>query len=138
MISRPQNLILRSRDKSSDSTQVCVTMFLFVSSIIISQLRRPIEFKFSQISYCMQCWDTLSEKTGIWQLPKVSILSLKYCLKLNATFQILTLCFDDLPSFWHDASVSATSAKKPTRATRRNSLAIFRNEWRILFESEVR
>ena len=43
------------------------------SSIILSQLRRPIEPDFSQVSYFMHiCWDTSSEKTGLWQLPIVS------------------------------------------------------------------
>ena len=45
------------------------------SVIIISQLRRPIELKFWQVCYficsCF-CWDTPSEKTGLWQLPIVS------------------------------------------------------------------
>ena len=42
------------------------------SFIIISQLRRPIELIFSQVVYfkCI-CWDTSSEKTGLWQLPVV-------------------------------------------------------------------
>ena len=41
------------------------------SSIIISQLQRPIEFKFSQVCYLVH-WDTPSDKTGLWHLPKVS------------------------------------------------------------------
>ena len=42
------------------------------SSIIISQLWQPIEFKLSQVCYffCIG-WDTPSEKTGLWQLPKM-------------------------------------------------------------------
>ena len=42
------------------------------SFIILSQLRWPIEFKFSRVCYFCICWDTPSEKTGLWQLPIVS------------------------------------------------------------------
>ena len=43
------------------------------SFIIISQLWWPIELKFSQVCYFMHiCWDTPSEKAGLWQLPIVS------------------------------------------------------------------
>ena len=39
---------------------------------LILQLRWPIESTFSQTVILCICWDTPSEKTGIWQLPKVS------------------------------------------------------------------
>ena len=43
------------------------------SFIIISQLWRPTELKFSQVCYFIHiCWDTPSEKTGLWQLTIVS------------------------------------------------------------------
>ena len=39
------------------------------SSIILSQLRRPIVLKFHRLL----CWDTPSEKTGHWQLPRCPV-----------------------------------------------------------------
>ena len=44
------------------------------SSIIISQLRRPIESSYYHrfVILCISS-DAPSEKTGFWQLPKVSI-----------------------------------------------------------------
>ena len=43
------------------------------SSIIISQLRPPIELKFPHVFiFFLICWDTASEKTSLWQLSKVS------------------------------------------------------------------
>ena len=46
---------------------------MLFSFIIISQLRRPIELKFSQVYYFMhKLRYTPSKKTGIWQLPIVS------------------------------------------------------------------
>ena len=44
------------------------------SFIVISQLRRPIELKFSKVCYFMHTvciWDTPGEKTGLRQLPIV-------------------------------------------------------------------
>ena len=41
-------------------------------SFIVSQLRQPIELKFSQACILCICWDTPSEKTGLWQVPIVS------------------------------------------------------------------
>ena len=52
-----------------------MTGILF-SSFIISQLRRAIEFEFSQVYCFVHCWDTPSEETGLWQLPKVCPVSL--------------------------------------------------------------
>ena len=53
---------------------------VFFSFIIISQLRWPIELKFSQVCYylCI-CLDTPSEKTGLWQLPMVSTVFKHRC-----------------------------------------------------------
>ena len=45
---------------------------LFFFPTHISQLERPIELKFAQVCYFMQCLDTPNEKTGLWQLPIVS------------------------------------------------------------------
>ena len=43
------------------------------SFIIISQLWRPLELKFSQVHIlCILCWDTPTVKTSLWQLPIVS------------------------------------------------------------------
>ena len=48
------------------------------SSIILSQLRRPAELKFSQVCYFMH-FSRSSEKTGLWQLPIVSsVFTLNY------------------------------------------------------------
>ena len=48
-------------------------MKLLVSFNVISQLRQPIELKFSQICYFMHVeMYTPSAKTGLWQLPIVS------------------------------------------------------------------
>ena len=66
--SRPR---LRSRIQASSSTHIVQQRCLLLH--FISQFFwRPIEFKFSHVCYVMQCWDTPSEKTGIWQLPKLS------------------------------------------------------------------
>ena len=56
--------------------------------IIISQFRRLIELKSSQILYifCI-CWDTAGEKTGLWQLSIVSNIFKLY----NA---VLVFCFN--------------------------------------------
>ena len=51
LISRPQNQIWRSRNQASESTQLLVIKVFFSFIYIISQLRRPIEFKFSQVCY---------------------------------------------------------------------------------------
>ena len=43
------------------------------SVIIISQLRRPIlSSNFHRFVIVCLCWDTLSERNGLWQLPIVS------------------------------------------------------------------
>ena len=70
MISRPQIQILRSRNRESESTQLrgqCGFSF-----IIISQLRRPIELKFSQADYFMHMSRYTKWGTGLRQLPIVS------------------------------------------------------------------
>ena len=71
MISRPP-----------ESTQLRVTRVIF-SFIVISQLWRPIELKFSQVCYFMHM---RSEKTGLRQLPKVSTV-----FKCNFTWFLLTM-----------------------------------------------
>ena len=73
-----------SKSSIYESTQLRVTN-VFFSFIIISQLRRPIiELKFSQVCIFMR-WDTLSEKTGLWQLPIVYTVfnwpNIKHALK---------------------------------------------------------
>ena len=45
--------MLRSRNQVSENTKLRVTS-VFFSSIIILQLRRPMEFKFSQVCYFMR------------------------------------------------------------------------------------
>ena len=55
------------------------------SSIILSQHRRPIEFKFSQVCYFMH---TPSETTGRWQLPKVTSASFKFSSYVNICFMV--------------------------------------------------
>ena len=50
-----------------------VWQWCFFYVIVISHLRWPIEFKFSQVCYFMQMLGyTKCEKTGLWQLPRVS------------------------------------------------------------------
>ena len=51
-------------------TTSCDKVFFFFN--IISQLRRPLSSNFHRFVILWICWDTLSEKTGLWQLPIVS------------------------------------------------------------------
>ena len=67
-----------------------------VFSYIILQLRRPVELKFSQVCYFMHiCWDTASEKTGLWEIPIVSTafnnIVVQPCFHLTFTQPVLTL-----------------------------------------------
>ena len=60
---------------------------VFLSFIIISQLRQPIELKSHRFVILCMCGYTPSEKTGLWQLPIVStvikrMLSIVFALVL--------------------------------------------------------
>ena len=71
------------------------------------RVRWPIESKFSQICYFLHrpiCWDTPSENTGLWQLPKESsafknlivtsvppwkcLVSFRWCKKSHLSLQL--------------------------------------------------
>ena len=67
MISRPQILNLRSRNQASKSTWLRVTRVFF----FISQLRRPMSSNLHRFVILCICWDTPSEKTGLWQTKTV-------------------------------------------------------------------
>ena len=70
------------------------------SFIIILQLRRPIELKFSPACYLMHCWETLlSEKTGLWQVPIVSnvfnvnlLFCFGFCTIFKSFILLCTIC----------------------------------------------
>ena len=67
---RPQ---LRSQIQASESTQRCDKVFflpLFSRNFAIQ-----LSSNFHRFVILCICWDTPSEKTGLWQLPKVSSVS---------------------------------------------------------------
>ena len=70
MISRPQIKKLRSRNQASGSTQLRVTRMFFLSLSRIFD--DHLSSNFHRFVILCICWDTPSEKTGLWQLPIVS------------------------------------------------------------------
>ena len=64
---------MRSPNQAPESSQLCVTGVFFLW-IVISQLWRPIieSSNFHRFVILCICWDTHSEKTGLWQLPNLS------------------------------------------------------------------
>ena len=60
--------------------------------IIFSQLRWPLGSNFHRFVILSLCWDTPSEKTGLWQLPKVSS-AFKYTLLATISRPIVLISF---------------------------------------------
>ena len=62
---------LRSRNQASESTQLRVTRVFFLS-LISRNFDDQLSSNFHRFTILCICWHTLSEKTGLWQLPIVS------------------------------------------------------------------
>ena len=97
-ITRPQVQNLKSRNRASESTELCVTRVF--SFIIIS----PTDFddrlssNFHRLVILCICWDTPSERTGLWQLVQQGRFCFHCALIANLTTnwaQIFTglLCY---------------------------------------------
>ena len=77
---RPHWDLMRSRNQASESTQLRVTRVFFLS-LLSRNFEHQLSSSFHRFVILCRCWDTPSEKTGLWQqhVPIMSSVSKVKC-----------------------------------------------------------
>ena len=106
----PLNTLDTIGNQASQSTQLRVTRVFFFHYYLATSTTNWAQM-FTGLLFCAFCWDTPSEKNGLWQLPIVSS-AFNQQLKVGSNVALLLLEWEHPPQFLFNTTGTPHSQKK--------------------------